>query len=454
MCKTLVINAYTRAWVDVGDNSSMNSLDSWLAHCERLHPHTIDMGLDRVQEVVKRLGLRFEACVITVAGTNGKGSTCAMLEACLLQAGYRTGVYTSPHLVHFQERCRIYGETVQLDDLLSHFQKVEDARCQGSEISLTYFEFTTLAILSLMAEANLDVAILEVGLGGRLDAVNVVDADCAVITSIDLDHTELLGPDRESIGFEKAGIMRAGKSVVVSDPVPPESVLAHAASIGADLWQFGKDFNFTGDKQQWAWAGRGRRYSGLAYPALRGANQLINASGVLAALEAVRDRLPVTAQAIRNGLAMVELPGRFQIIPGQPTLVLDVAHNPHAVAALSENLDAMGFYPTTHAVFGAMADKDVSAIMARVGVLVDRWYFCDLPTARASSAQELQKQWQQTNSRKNVTSRVFKDPKEAFEAAVAAADPADRIVVFGSFFTVGGVLKDGIPRLDAPHLSS
>ena len=432
----------------------MNSLDSWLAHCERLHPHTIDMGLERVQEVVKRLGLRFEACVITVAGTNGKGSTCAMLEACLLQAGYRTGVYTSPHLVHFQERCRIHGETVQPDDLLPHFQKVEDARCQGSEISLTYFEFTTLAILSLMAEANLDVAILEVGLGGRLDAVNVIDADCAVITSIDLDHTELLGPDRESIGFEKAGIMRSGKPVVVSDPVPPESVLAHAASIGADLWQFGKDFNFTGDKQQWAWAGRGRRYSGLAYPALRGANQLINASGVLAALEAVRDRLPVTAQAIRNGLAMVELPGRVQIIPGQPTLVLDVAHNPHAVAALSENLDAMGFYPTTHAVFGAMADKDISAIMARVGVLVDRWYFCDLPTARASSAQDLQKQWQQTNNRKNVTSSVFKDPKEAFEAAVAAADPADRIVVFGSFFTVGGVLKDGIPRLDAPHLSS
>jgi dihydrofolate synthase/folylpolyglutamate synthase len=432
----------------------MNSLDSWLAHCERLHPHTIDMGLDRVQEVVKRLGLHFEACVITVAGTNGKGSTCAMLEACLLQAGYRTGVYTSPHLVHFQERCRIHGETVQADDLLPYFAKVEAARCPGPEISLTYFEFTTLAILSLMAQANLDVAILEVGLGGRLDAVNVIDADCSVITSIDLDHTELLGPDRESIGFEKAGIMRTGKPVIVSDPVPPESVLAHAASIGVDLWQFGKDFNVTGDKQQWAWAGRGRRYSGLAYPALRGANQLINASGVLAALEAVRTRLPVTAQAIRNGLAMVELPGRFQIIPGQPTLVLDVAHNPHAVAALSENLDAMGFYPTTHAVFGAMADKDVAAIMARVGVLVDRWYFCDLPTERASSAQDLQKQWQQTKTRQNVTSSIYKDPQAALEAAVAAADPADRIVVFGSFLTVGGVLKDGIPRLDAPHLSS
>ena len=454
MRESLVINAYKRYWVDVGDNRSMNSLDSWLAHCERLHPHTIDMGLDRVQQVVHRLGLRFEACVITVAGTNGKGSTCAMLEACLLQAGYRPGVYTSPHLVHFQERCRIHGETVAPDALLPHFAKVEAARCQGSEISLTYFEFTTLVILSLMADAQLDVVILEVGLGGRLDAVNVIDADCAVITSIDLDHIDLLGPDRESIGLEKAGIMRAGKPVVVSDPVPPDSVLAHAASIGADLWQFGKDFNFTGDKQQWAWAGRGRRYGGLAYPALRGANQLINASGVLAALEAVRARLPVTAQAIRNGLAMVELPGRFQIIPGQPTLVLDVAHNPHAVAALSENLDAMGFYPTTHAVFGAMADKDVSAILARVGVLVDRWYFCDLPTARAASAQDLQKQWQHTNTRGKVTSSTHQDPQTALQAAVSAADPADRIVVFGSFFTVGGVLKDGIPRLDAPHLSS
>ena len=280
------------------------------------------------------------------------------------------------------------------------------------------------------------------------------DLDCAVITSIDLDHMDLLGPDRESIGLEKAGIMRAGKPVVVSDPVPPDSVLAHAASIGADLWQFGKDFNFTGDKQQWAWAGRGRRYGGLAYPALRGANQLINASGVLAALEAVRARLPVTAQAIRNGLAMVELPGRFQIIPGQPTLVLDVAHNPHAVAALTENLDAMGFYPTTHAVFGAMADKDVSAIISRVGVLVNRWYFCDLPTARAASAQDLQKQWQQSNFREKARSSIHQDPQSALESAVSAADPADRIVVFGSFFTVGGVLKDGIPRLDAPHLSS
>lgn len=250
-----------------------------------------------------------------------------------------------------------------------------------------------LAIFSLMAASRLDVVVLEVGVGGRLDSVNIIDADCALITSIDLDHTELLGPDRESIGREKAGIMRAGKPVVVGDPVPPQSVLDHAAEVGADLWRLGHDFNFSGDKQQWAWAGRGRRYAGLAYPALRGANQLVNASGVLAALTAVRDQLPVTAQAVRNGLAMVELPGRFQIISGQPTLVLDVAHNPHSVAALAANLDAMGFYPCTHAVFGAMADKDLGAMLARVGPLMDRWYFTDLPTGRAASGADLMAQW-------------------------------------------------------------
>ena len=433
----------------------MNSLDSWLAHCERLHPKNIDMGLDRVRVVADRLKLHFDGPVITVAGTNGKGSTCAMLEACLLQAGYRTGVYTSPHLVHFQERCRIHGETVQPDDLVPHFARVEAARTQdGDEVSLTYFEFTTLAILSLMAASKLEVAILEVGLGGRLDAVNVIDADCAVITSIDLDHMEFLGNDRETIGREKAGIMRTGRAVIVSDPVPPQSVLDHALEIGADLWQFGKDFNFTGDKQQWGWAGRGRRYSGLAYPALRGANQLVNASGVLAALEALRTRMPVTAQAIRNGLAMVELPGRFQIVPGQPALVLDVAHNPHAVAALTANLDAMGFYPTTHAVFGAMADKDLAPMLARLGPLVDRWYFCDLPTPRAASAEQLQVKWQATQTRKDVQTSTYANPQAALQAAVAAADPTDRIVVFGSFFTVGGVLAEGVPRLDAPHLNS
>lgn len=434
------------------------TLDAWLAYCERLHPQNIALGLDRVREVAQRMGLQFDCPVITVAGTNGKGSTCAMLEAVALQSGFRPGVYTSPHLVHFEERCRVGGEIVKAEELIPHFEAVEQARVKdGKEVALTYFEFTTLAILRLMSLSRLDVAILEVGLGGRLDATNIIDADCAIITSIDLDHMELLGPDRESIGREKAGIMRAGRPVIVSDPVPPQSVIDHAAEVGADLWRFGKDFNYDGDKQQWGWAGRGRRYAGLAYPALRGANQLMNASGVLAAYEAIRGKLPVTAQAVRTGLSMVELPGRFQIVPGQPALVLDVAHNPHSVAALTANLDAMGYFPTTHAVFGAMADKDWEPMLTKVGPLVDRWYFTDLPTPRADSAENLKAKLQQLQAqgviRKDVSMQTFANPQQALDAAVAATEAADRIVVFGSFFTVGGVLQNGTPRLNAKHLT-
>ena len=433
-------------------STESRTLDEWLAHCERLHPTNIEMGLDRVRTVAQRMGLLFDCPVIVVAGTNGKGSTCAMLEAIYGQAGFKTGVYTSPHLVHFEERLRLCGEVVNAQLLLAGFERVEQARLQGDEISLTYFEFSTLAIMDVIRGAGLDVVILEVGLGGRLDAVNIIDADCAVITSIDLDHMAFLGNDRESIGREKAGVMRTGRPVIVSDPMPPQSVLDHAMEIGADLWRFGHDFNFSGDKQQWGWAGRGRRYAGMAYPALRGANQLVNASGVLAALTALRERLPVTAQAVRNGLAFVELPGRFQIIPGQPTLVLDVAHNPHSVAALAANLDAMGFFPTTHAVFGAMADKDLAPMLAKLGPLIDRWYFTDLPLPRAATAQSLMSQWQAQNSRNDAQGSCFADPMQALQAAISAANPTDRIVVFGSFHTVGGVLKDGVPRLASQHM--
>jgi len=429
----------------------MKTLSDWLAHCEKLHPLAIEMGLGRLRLVAERMQLALKVPVITVAGTNGKGSTCAMLEAIYLQAGYKTGVYTSPHLVQFEERCRLQGESPPAAQFASAFEQVEKAR---GEISLTYFEFSTLAILKMMAQAELDVVILEVGLGGRLDAVNLIDAECAIITSIDLDHTALLGNDRETIGLEKAGIMRAGKSVVLSDPVPPGSIIQHAKDLGADLWLMGQDFNFSGDQLQWSWAGRGRRYSGLAYPALRGANQLLNASGVLAALEIMRPQLPVTAQAIRNGLAMVALTGRFQIVPGEPILVLDVAHNPHSVAALAANLDAMGFYPCTHAVFGAMADKDLPGMLKKVLPMVDAWYFTDLPLPRATTAAQLQDHWQQMNTRQDVKASQHGSPQKALEAAITAAGPTDRILVFGSFYTVGGVLQSGIPKLHAKHLSN
>jgi len=433
-------------------SASQQRLDDWLAHCERLHPKEIDMTLARVNTLRDRLGLRFQAPVVMVAGTNGKGSTCAMLESIALQAGYRVGLYIKPHLVHFQERCRVGGAPVDADSLLPHFEAVEAAR---GEVALTYFEFTTLAILSRLAAEPLDLVILEVGLGGRLDAVNTIDADCAVITSIDLDHVEYLGPDRESVGREKAHIMRPGKPVVVSDPMPPASLAAHAAAVGADLRQLGKDFSYGGDRQQWQWAGRSRKYSGLAFPALRGVNQLLNASGVLAVFEALFDQLPISAQAVRTGLALVELPGRFQVVPGQPALVLDVAHNPHAIAALAQNLDQMGFFPRTHAVFGAMADKDLAEILARIAPLVDRWHFCDLPLPRAATAAALAERFAALQAQgglktpRDVSVAQHADPQSALAAAAAEADPADRILVFGSFYTVGGVLKDGVPRLTA-----
>lgn len=430
------------------------TLAQWLSYCEQLHPRAIDMGLTRVRQVAQAMGLRFDCPVITVAGTNGKGSTCAMLEAIAQEAGFRTGVFTSPHLVHFEERCRVRSEPVAAALLCEHLAAVQAAR---GDISLSYFEFTTLAILRLLSHAGLDLVVLEVGLGGRLDAVNIVDADCAVITSIDLDHMELLGPDRESIGREKAGILRAGRPAVVSDPQPPASVVEEAKAIGADLWLSGRDFRFSGEPQQWEWSGRERRYAGLAYPALRGANQLVNAAGVLAALEALRQRLPVTAQAVRNGLALVSLPGRFQLVPGQPALVLDVAHNPHSVAALALNLDAMGFFPRTIAVFGAMADKDLRPMLQRMQPLVDHWIFCDLPTPRAASAAALQALWTHVaaageGGRRTVVCEQASDPQQALRAAVAAADPTDRIVVFGSFYTVGGVLQHGTPRVRGKHL--
>ena len=425
------------------------TLDDWLAHCERLHPKSMDFTLERVKAVRERLDLRFDCPLISVAGTNGKGSTCAMIESIARHAGYRTALYLKPHLVHFEERCRIDGTAADAAALLPHFEAVEAAR---GDITLTYFEFTMLAILRAFVQARSDVAILEVGLGGRLDAVNAFDADCAVLTNVALDHTEYLGPDRESIGREKAGIFRPARPAIVGDPEPPASVIAHAQSIGADLWLQGRDFALHGDRQQWSWRGRTRRLNALAHPALRGANQLLNAATALAALESLHERLPVSAQAVRNGLALVELAGRFQIVPGRPVLVLDVAHNPQAAAALAASLDQMGFYPRTLAVFGVMADKDIGNVIAPLRPLIDRWFVTDLPAARAARASDLARDIAAGAATPPVQVSTHATPGDALRAALAAADPADRIVAFGSFYTVGGVLKDGLPRLAATHL--
>ena len=413
------------------------NLDEWLAHLETAHPVGIDMGLSRINRVKESLGLQFHCTVITVGGTNGKGSTCAFLESILLAAGYRVACHTSPHLLRFHERARIQGREATDAELLQSFNRVEQARCRIENApTLTYFEFTTLAIMDLFANAGIDVAILEVGMGGRLDAVNIVDADCAIVTSIDLDHMAYLGNTREAIAFEKAGIFRTNASAICADPVPPQSLIDHAKAIGADLWLMGKDYSFEGDQQQWGWSGRGKRFSGLAYPALRGANQLLNASAVIAALMALHDRLPVSAQDIRNGFALVELPGRFQVLAGKPTIVLDVAHNPHAAATLAQSLDKMGYHPYTFAIFGAMADKDIDGVLKPMMDLVDYWYCTDLPIARAAKASDLAKQIQL----RGKEAEVFAQAGAAYQMALDKAGEGDRIIVFGSFYTVAGVM--------------
>jgi len=419
-----------------------DSLSTWLNYLEHLHSRSIDLGLERVREVADRLGLASSAVKIVVGGTNGKGSTCAMLEAMLLAAGYKVGVYTSPHLIHFNERARVNGVSASDAELTAQFAEVERAR---GDTGLTYFEFTTLAVLRLFAGQPLDAIVLEVGLGGRLDAVNIVDADCAIVTSVDLDHMDWLGDTRELIGFEKANIFRAGKPAICSDPVPPQSLLDHAAAIGADLWLFGRDFNYSGDRQQWGFGGRNQRRNALAYPALRGANQLLNASAALAALESLRDRLPVPQQAVRVGLSQATLPGRFQILPGQPTIVLDVAHNPHAAAVLAQNLDNMAYFPYTHAVFGMLDDKDVAGVVARLGKRIDHWYCPTLPGPRGVSGEALTARVAAAlpalgSEDEAATLTAFDDVAAAVAAAQKRAGEGDRIVIFGSFLTVAAAL--------------
>lgn len=417
-----------------------STLADWLARLERLHPKGIDLGLDRVRAVAERLDLALHAPTIVVGGTNGKGSTCAMLDSILRAAGYRTGLYTSPHLLDFNERARIDGVNASDAQLIGQFEAVEAAR---GTTSLTYFEFTTLAVLRLFALARLDAVVLEIGLGGRLDAVNLVDADAAIVTSIDVDHVDYLGPTRESIGFEKAHIYRSGRPAICSDPQPPQTLLDHAASIGADLWRFGRDFNYSGDRQQWAYGGRLVRRNGLPYPALRGANQLLNAAGALAALEALSERLPVSQQAVRQGLLTVEIPARFQVLPGRPTTILDVAHNPHAAAVLAQNLDSMGFFPVTHAVFGMLRDKDIAGVVARLGDRVDHWHVGPTPGDRGASAAAIAQLLRAAGVAEGAGKSIIehKSISSAYFAAREAASADDRILAFGSFLSVAETLR-------------
>jgi dihydrofolate synthase/folylpolyglutamate synthase len=415
------------------------SLSEWLAHVERVHTKPIELGLERVRSVLDRLDLPAKPPVITVAGTNGKGSTCAMLERILLVAGYRVGLYTSPHLLHYNERVRIDGSPAADEVLCRGFAAVEAVR---GDVPLTYFEFGTLCAWHAFAHAPLDVLILEVGMGGRLDAVNAVDADCAILTSIDLDHMEFLGDTREAIGHEKAGVLRAGRPAIIADPAPPQSVIEYAQRIGAQLRCSGRDFGFGGDRSQWQyWSRRGeaiRRRGGIAYPALRGANQLLNAAGVIAALEAMESSLPVSMQHIRRGLMELDLPGRFQVLPGRPTVVLDVAHNPHAAAVLADNLGNMGFHPNTWAVFGMLRDKDVEAVVRHLRPRVDYWLPCSLEGPRGADSAQIAAVLARAGAQ---VAGSFEAPAAAYAHARERAGQDDRILVFGSFLTVADVMR-------------
>lgn len=417
-----------------------SSLSDWLSYLEQLHSREIDLGLDRIKQVAERLTIGWDGIKILVGGTNGKGSTCAMLESIYLAAGYRVGLYTSPHLIRFNERIRLNGAEASDAQIVAQLARIEAAR---GEISLSYFEYTTLAAILLFKEADTQVAIFEVGLGGRLDAVNIIDADCSIITSIAIDHVSYLGDNREQIAWEKAHIYRTAKPAICADPEPPQSLIDYAAEIGADLQLFGRDFNFSGDQLQWTFIGKNQRRNALAYPSLRGANQLINAAAALAAIESLKMTVPVPNQSIRQGLLQVELPGRFQILPGQPTTVLDVAHNPHAAAVLQHNLHAMSYFPYTTAVFAMLNDKDVDLVIKSLAKSIDYWYCASLSGSRGLSGQELADKINSliTKDKDGFPEvKVFDSPRQAYEAAKARSEAADRIVVFGSFLTVADVL--------------
>jgi dihydrofolate synthase/folylpolyglutamate synthase len=410
-------------------------LAGWLAYIERQHPQTIALGLDRVRAVLARLATPKPCPIVMVGGTNGKGSTCAMLEAILLAAGHRVGCYTSPHLVRYNERVRVNGREADDAALAGAFQEVDAAR---GDTALTYFEFGTLAAWLVLARARADALVLEIGLGGRLDAVNAFEPDCAILTGVAVDHREYLGGTREAIGWEKAHIFRPATPAIVGDPNPPQTVLDHARDVGAELQLIGRDFGYEATPRQWRYFGPGGARGGLAYPRLRGARQLANAACAIAALDSLRDRLPFGAHDIRRGLGAVELPGRFQILPGRPTLILDVAHNPEAATVLAENLAAMGRYQRTLAVVGMLRDKDIAEVCRALRGRVDRWYAAALDNPRGATAEEVEQGIVRSGAGGEVGR--FASPREALVAAQEDAAEDDRILVFGSFYTVAEVM--------------
>jgi len=411
------------------------TLDEWLAYIERQHGQPIALGLERVRAVKEVLGQTEFVPVVLIGGTNGKGSTCALLECMLRNAGYRTGLYTSPHLLRYNERVRLSGRPVSDEALCAAFARVEVARQSLGGLPLTYFEFGTLAAWEVFAAAGVDVIVLEVGMGGRLDATNVYEPDVSVVTTVDLDHMDWLGPDRESIGREKAGILRPAKPAIVGDPDPPRSLIDRAAAIGADLKLIGRDFDAIGETMHWHYRSwRGQR-AALPWPALRGRVQLRNAACALAVLDALAERLPVAQQELRRGLVEVDWPGRCQRLPGRPEIIVDVAHNPQAARVLAENLATMP-PARTWGLVGMLRDKDIAATVAALAGRIDRWLPLSLQGARGATAAELAR-----HLPAGAIEAACDDAATALAIARERAGGDDRIVAFGSFLTVAEVLR-------------
>jgi dihydrofolate synthase/folylpolyglutamate synthase len=418
------------------------SLADWLAWQEGLNPKGIELGLERVRRVWDALGAPPPAAtVITVGGTNGKGSAVAYCDAILRAAGYRVGTYTSPHLQRYNERVHIDGAEVSDDDLCSAFAAIDAAR---GDTPLTYFEFGTLAALWLFARAGLDAAVLEVGLGGRLDAVNLIDADVSLVTSVDLDHQGWLGDDRETIGYEKAGIFRAARPAVCGDADPPARLVEHATAIGAELQLAGREFRAVHHGEQWDFESQAQTRRGLPLPTLRGSHQLANAACALAGLAAIAERLPVDQQAVRAGLLTAQLAGRMEVLPGDPVWLLDVGHNPHAAHALASTLADQFVAGRTYAVLAMLADKDPAGVVAALQGQVDHWLLAGLQDSRGMSGGQLRERLSA-----DLPCAVFTDVPAALAHVRSLAGTGDRVVVLGSFHTVGEArqwlsLADGV----------
>lgn len=417
------------------------SLDAWLDYIEALHSKDIELGLQRVSAVAQRLALSSQFPIITVAGTNGKGSTCAMLAQIYQAAGYRVACYSSPHLISYQERIRINQQMISAADACAAFAAVEQARL---DTPLTYFEFGTLAAMWHFQQQQVDVAVLEIGMGGRLDAVNIFEPDCSIVTSIDLDHMEYLGDTREAIGREKAGIFRAHKPAICADHQPPQSLLGYAAELSSQLYLIDHQFSYQTQGQHWHFSSSLGRYDDLPMPSLKGQFQLDNASAVMMALQLMQVRLPVEQQVIVQTLPNIVLAGRFQTLRHKPQVIVDVAHNPHAAKALASNLAQPsqrideGGAGKTMAVMAMLADKDIAQVVQILSPHIDVWHIAALQHPRAASQAELLQamqaaQIQGIQSHQNI--------EIAFQQAYKQAAENDRIIVFGSFFTVAAIMR-------------